>query len=92
MNTGPWFVYMLRCRDNTLYCGISTDIQRRLAQHNGQLSGGPKYTASRRPVNLLGKFICGDKSSALKLEYQIKKLSRKDKLSLFSKADANAWL
>ena len=48
-----WSVYLLRCSDDTLYCGVTTNVQRRLAMHNGVLPGGAKYTRGRRPVKLL---------------------------------------
>lgn len=48
----PWFVYVLRCSDGSLYTGITTDVERRLDQHNGQTAGGAKYTRPRRPVHL----------------------------------------
>ena len=47
-----WHVYLLRCADDTLYCGVTTDLDRRLAQHNGRLAGGARYTRPRRPVAL----------------------------------------
>jgi putative endonuclease len=77
-----WFVYMLRCADGTLYTGIAVDLERRLAQHNGELAGGPKYTSGRRPVTLLWSATAEDRSLALRREAAIKKLSRRDKLSL----------
>ena len=75
-----WFVYLLICSDNTLYCGITNDIDKRIKKHNA--GRGAKYTKARRPVSLLKYFECPDKSSALKLEYKIKKLSRAEKLKL----------
>ncbi|WNC73035.1 GIY-YIG nuclease family protein [Thalassotalea psychrophila] len=80
----PWFVYLLRCNDDSLYAGITTDVQRRLSEHN---EGGPKsakYTRNRRPVKLVHKEVCKDRSSATKREMAIKKLTRKQKLELIS--------
>jgi putative endonuclease len=76
-----YFVYIVLCSDNTLYTGISTDIVRRMNEHNNSKRGS-KYTRSRRPVKLVYVEECLDKSSALKRELSIKKLSRKNKLKL----------
>jgi predicted GIY-YIG superfamily endonuclease/uncharacterized protein YegL len=76
-----WQVYLLRCCDNSIYTGITNNLERRLKQHNGLLSGGAKYTRGRRPVVLLKAFSCATKSQALKLEHQIKKLSKIEKLN-----------
>lgn len=73
---------MLECADGTLYTGIAREIDRRLAQHNGELAGGPKYTRGRRPVRLLWSASASDQSEALRQEVAIKRLSRKDKLLL----------
>ncbi|WP_296305087.1 GIY-YIG nuclease family protein [uncultured Desulfovibrio sp.] len=81
MNT-PWHVYLLRCADDSLYCGITTDMARRLAQHNGLLPGGARYTRARRPVRLEACRTCADRSQALRLEARIKKIPRRQK-SLF---------
>ena len=76
-----WKVYLLRCADGTLYCGSTVDLARRLAQHNGEAPGGARYTRSRRPSELACFAPCPDRSSALKLEAQIKRLARKDKIA-----------
>ena len=76
-----WFVYILRCRDNTLYTGITTALERRVDEHNGSPKGA-KYTKARRPVELLYSEKCGDKSSASKREIAIKKLSKIKKIEL----------
>lgn len=86
-----WSVYLLLCGDGSLYCGISTNPERRLAQHNGEIQGGAKYTRSRRPLILMGVLECGDKSAALKLEHKIKSLPRSRKLDLFERV-ANAGI
>jgi putative endonuclease len=77
-----WIVYLLKCVDNSLYCGITNNLSRRLKQHNGNLKGGAKYTTSRRPCVLIYQENAPDKSNALKREYQIKQLSKKEKLNL----------
>ena len=76
-----WYVYMLKCNDGTIYTGITTDLYRRLKEHNGSLKGA-KYTRTRRPVDLVYTEECKDKSSASKREYAIKQLSRSEKLKL----------
>ena len=75
-----WTVYILECADGTLYTGVTREMERRLAQHNGELAGGPKYTRGRRPVRLLWCAGAPDQSQALKREMGIKRLSRQDKL------------
>ena len=75
-----WFVYMLRCRDDSLYTGIASDVERRFAEH---ASGkGAKYTRSHPPVAVVYREECADKSAALRREAAVKKLSRKQKLDL----------
>lgn len=80
--TNAWVVYILRCADNSLYTGISTDIERRLQQHNGERPGGARYTAPRRPVELLYQESYDDRSTASRREAAIKKLSRRAKQSI----------
>jgi putative endonuclease len=75
-----WHVYILRCADGSLYTGISTDVFRRLAEHDA--GTGAKYTRGRGPVCLLWKKRCKTKGAALKLEARIKGLPRQDKLRL----------
>ena len=74
-----WHVYLLRCADDTLYCGVTTDLDRRLAQHNGRLAGGARYTRPRRPVALLLSGPARPGRKALRLEYHIKRLPRSRK-------------
>lgn len=75
-----WHVYILRCSDDSLYTGITTDIDRRIAQH--QSGTGAKYTRNRGPFALIyhEDFPC--RASASRREYEIKSLSRADKLEL----------
>ena len=83
--TGPvqtWSVYLLSCADGTLYCGVTTDVQKRLAMHNGLRPGGARYTRGRRPVSLAA---CADgltRSEALCLEARIKKEPRAHKIAV----------
>ena len=73
-------MYILRCADNTLYTGIATDVDRRAAVHNR--GHGAKYTRSHRPVTVIYREPCADKSSALRREAAIKRLPRAQKLKL----------
>lgn len=74
-----WFVYILCCSDKTLYTGITNNLEKRIKKHNA--GTGARYTKGRRPVTLVKFFECPSKSEALKLEYLIKQLPRKEKLS-----------
>lgn len=78
-----YFVYILQCSDNTLYTGITKDVAKRLEEHNSS-DKGAKYTKARRPVKLLYKEEAGDRSSASKREYAIKKLRRDEKIELIN--------
>lgn len=81
--TSTWQVYLLRCNDNSLYAGITTDIQRRIEQHNNSKLGA-KYTRTRRPVILVYLENASNRSDASKREYQLKKLTKvkKEQLAL----------
>ena len=76
-----WYVYFLRCNDNSLYTGITTDIKRRLHQHNNTKLGA-KYTRARRPVVLVYSEVAEDKSTASKREYQLRTLTKNKKEQL----------
>lgn len=67
-----WVVYLIRCSDESLYCGITNNLKNRLAAHNS--GRGAKYTRSRRPVELVGASSEMTQSDALKLEYRVKRL------------------
>ncbi len=75
-----WHVYLLECADGTLYCGVTTDLARRLAQHNGLAPGGARYTSGRRPVGLLVSRACSRKGVALRLERAVKARPRAEKI------------
>lgn len=81
----PWYVYMLQCADGSLYTGVTTDADRRLRQHNGELVGGARYTRARRPVALVYREACANRSEACRLEARIKRYSRAEKLLLARK-------
>ena len=84
MSENNWVVYLIRCSDKSLYCGISNDIHRRLTEHNS--GKGAKYTRSRRPVEIIDRSPEITKSEALKLEYRIKKMPAGQKISEMNKA------
>ena len=75
------FVYIVQCKDHSLYTGYARDVEALIKQHN--LGKGAKYTKARRPVVLVYQEMYDTKSEALKREYEIKQLSRKQKLALF---------
>jgi putative endonuclease len=75
-----WTVYVARCRDGTLYTGVTTDLERRLAEHNA--GRGCAYTRSRLPVTLVYYEPVDDRSRALRREYAIKQLARAEKEAL----------
>jgi len=72
-----WQLYVLKCRDNTLYTGITIDVSRRVQQHNS--GSASRYTRSRLPVKLIFSEPCRSRSQALKKEFAMKRLSRKKK-------------
>lgn len=75
-----WFVYILRCADGTLYTGIAPDVEKRLQKHNE--GKGAKYTRGRTPATLVYQEECPNRAEASKREYQIKQLSRAEKLAI----------
>ena len=75
-----WKLYILRCSDGSLYTGITVDVEARFAQHSS--GTGAKYTRGRGPLELVYVEQCQDHSHALKREYQVKSLSKNDKLAL----------
>jgi putative endonuclease len=81
-----WWVYLLVCADGSLYCGISNDVERRLAAHNA--GRGARYTRGRGPVRLVWSEPCGDRAAALRREVAIKRLSRTAKQALIGATGA----
>ena len=79
-----WYVYILRCADSSLYTGITTDTERRVIEHNQSDQLGAKYTRYRRPVSLVYREPCKNRSTACKREAGIKKLSRQAKIKLIA--------
>lgn len=80
MMENNWKLYILRCGDGSLYCGITTDVAARLEVHRS--GKGAKYTRGRGPLELVYTEVCADHSTALKREFAIKQLSRRQKQEL----------
>jgi putative endonuclease len=78
-----YYLYILRCADDTLYTGITTDLERRVVEHNSSKLGA-KYTSARRPVSLIYSKEFADRTSASKEEYRIKQLSKAQKLLMIA--------
>ena len=78
-----WFLYMLQCADGSLYTGVTTDIPRRISEHN--YKKGAFYTRNKTPVKLVHQEAMPNQSEALKREAQIKRLTRKEKLMLIKR-------
>lgn len=76
-----YYLYILKCADETLYTGITTDLERRVGEHNSG-NRGAKYTRARRPVKLVYSKKFRNRSLAAKAEARVKKLSRKEKLEM----------
>lgn len=83
----PWVVYILQCADQTLYTGITNNLERRLAQH--EAGAGARYTRGRGPFTLVYREACADRSSASKRELAIKSLSREEKWELVNRKEGD---
>ncbi len=77
-----WYVYLAECNDGTFYCGVTTDVERRISEHNGSKKGA-RYTRSRRPVRLVGFKEVANRSEALIVENKVKKMNRTRKAEFF---------
>ena len=80
MTEKKWFLYILRCGDGSLYTGITTDVEARLAQHRA--GKGAKYTRGRGPLELVYREQCEDHSHALKRELAVKSMTKEEKKKL----------
>ena len=80
------YIYLVRCSDNSLYCGWTTDLKRRIDAHNGHIPGGAKYTRGRRPVTLVYAESFHQKQEAQRREYAIKRMTKTKKLRLIKGA------
>jgi putative endonuclease len=82
-----YYVYIVQCADSSLYTGITTELERRIKEHNGSEKGA-KYTKVRRPVHLVYSEKYPDRSAASKREYEIKKkMSREEKLAMIKSVE-----
>jgi putative endonuclease len=88
MPVNEWFVYIVCCKDQTLYTGITRDLKRRISEHNSD-KGGAKYTRARQPIQLVYAESVQSRSEASKREFQLKKLSRTEKQALIGTAGIN---
>lgn len=77
-----WFVYMIRCGDGTLYTGITTDVERRFAEHRSQGPKAARYVRGRTPLELVYTCEMGTRSEAAREEWRIKQLGRAEKEEL----------
>lgn len=83
-----WTVYILRCADDTLYTGITTDLERRIVEHNNDNKKGAKYTRVRRPVTPVYRESSASRATASRREHQLKKLTRPEKKRLIKLGQA----
>lgn len=84
-NRNSYFTYLVECKDGTLYTGITYDLDHRMKQHNGILKGGAKYTTARNPVILKYFETYPTHKEAAQREYEIKQLTREEKLKMCNK-------
>ena len=87
MTQTTWMMYVVECSDGTLYTGITTNIRRRILEHNFGMRGA-KYTRSRRPVKLKFSMECEDHSDAARKESRFKKLTKAEKIRIIN---AQSW-
>ena len=80
--SSSWWVYIVHCVDGSLYTGIATDAVRRVEEHNSNDTLAAKYTRARRPVVLVYQEQCVDRANAARREHAIKRLARREKLSM----------
>ena len=81
-----WFVYLVQCLDGSFYAGVTTDLKRRVRQHNGEIVGGANYTRARRPVALAWYEECENRSVAQQREYSVRRSPRLNKQRLAATA------
>jgi len=88
-NQNNWLIYILECKDDSLYCGITNNLEKRLKQHKGEIKGGAKYTRSHWPCKLVFIEKSTSRSIALQRESVIKKMSKDEKQALIKSARKN---
>lgn len=81
-----WYVYLLQCSDGSFYTGVTTDLKRRVRQHNGEIVGGANYTRARRPVALAWYEACENRSVAQQREHMVRHSPRPEKQRLILEA------
>lgn len=81
-----WFVYIVRCSDDSLYTGIAKDVDRRVHEHNAHKVLGARYTRARQPVELVYQEVVDSRSQATRRERQIRRLSKREKHVLIGRA------
>ena len=84
MTEALWFLYLIRCRNGTLYAGITTDVVRRFAEHQAGAPKGARYLRGKGPLQLVFQAAVGDRSAAAKLEIRVKSLPRSMKEEVVS--------
>ena len=82
MEESVWWVYVIRCGDDSLYTGIATDVDRRFSEHESQGPKSAKYLRGRLPLKIVFRKEIGTRSEASKEELRLKKMSRREKLAL----------
>jgi len=82
-----WLVYILQCSDNTMYCGVTNNLEKRLEAHKS--GKGSKYVRAHLPFRLAAKSPMMSKSEAMKLEYSVKRAPKKDKIAMVGLVDDN---
>ncbi|MCS5707385.1 GIY-YIG nuclease family protein [Candidatus Berkiella cookevillensis] len=87
-----WYLYIIQCRDNSLYTGISVDVEKRFREHVEQTPRSAKYLRGRQPLTLVFVALVGEKAQALKMENAVKRLSKQSKLKLIHSPKAELAL
>ena len=82
-----YYLYLLRCQGDTLYAGITTELDRRMKQHRGELAGGAKYTAAHPQTELAAAWAVADRAAASRLEWAVKRLPRSKKEGLIARPE-----
>ncbi|MDO9518652.1 MAG: GIY-YIG nuclease family protein [Pseudohongiella sp.] len=82
MSAKGWHVYLIQCGDQSLYTGIATDVQRRFSEHESQGRLCARYLRGRTPLQLMYSCEVADRATALKLEYRVKQLTKREKVRL----------